>query len=317
MNELNQKIRALHNDLVKYYEISIDNVNPITNKTYKITDSSGKNYFLKETNYNALEKYQFLADQGINNVLYPRLNEHKEYVTRNLSHAFYINDYYEDSTIYREVKAQNLFSELNSLHQQTSFVRQLNASTSRPKFEEITNRLDYKYKMLENYVRSIEAKPLNIYSMPILANYQYYLDAKKELVRLQKRIISSIKAKDSIEYSFLHNNPQLNHLLNIRGAHYLVSLDSGKIGINSLDMAKYYIENEDLNLDFKTLIGSRYASEHPFYYDYFRYMILLIYVSRTTIGNDEYANAQTFINTSNSIKKYFNQFSDFEEVTSE
>lgn len=314
MDRESQKIRALNNDLVKYYEIQVSDFLPLSKKTYKFVDRNGNVYFLKETDFNTLEKYQFLNNQGVNNVLFPLVNSTNTYVTRSLSHAFYINNFYANQTIVPEVKIQNMFKELDKLHTDTSFNRQLNPNTSRPKFEEITNRLDYRFKLFENFVRSVEAKPLNIYSMPVLSNYQYLLDSKKELVRLQKRIISSIKARESIEYSFIHNHPQVDHLLNIRGVNYLTSVDHGKIGINSLDMAKFYVENEDYNIDFKTLIMQKYSHSNPFYYDYCRYMILLIYINRLNLSSDDYVNAQTFINQANGIQRYFNNFKDFDDL---
>lgn len=310
---INDEIRNKSKELVKYYEISFEDIQELTPKSFKIQDNNGNTYFLKLTNYNTYEKYLFLNNQGINNVLYPIKNNKKEYVTRLMPHAFYLNNYYYDYTIIKEVKFQNMFNELNRLHDYTKFSRQLNPSSSRPKFEEITNRLNYKFIMLENYVRSVEAKNLNIYSMPILSNYQYILDCKKELVRLQKRIISSVKAKETVEYSFIHNNPQLDHLIQVQGNNYLTSIDNGKIGIESLDLAKFYLENEDVNIDYNTLFLNKFKELSPFYYDYFRYLILIIYINRINLSTDEYVNAQTFINISNSLKKYFERFKDIND----
>lgn len=306
-------IRKLNNDIVKYYEVSLDKLFRLSSKTFKLVDKSGRAYFLKETNFNTLEKYLFLENQGIRNVLFPLKNHNNEYVTRNMPKSFYLANFYNDNTIIKEVKLKNLMNELMNLHENTSFKRQLSPMTARPKFEELSTRLDYKYKMLENFVRSVEGKNLNIYSMPILANYQYLLDAKKDLVRLQKRLISSIKAKESIEYSYLHNNPKLDHLLNINGESFLTSIDNSKIGLLSLDYAKMYIENEDLNIDFGELFKDEFSRINPFYYDYFRFMVLNIYIQRLNISSDSYVNAQSFINTSNSIKKYFNYFTDLSE----
>ena len=143
--------------------------------------------------------------------------------------------------------------------------------------------------------------------MPVLANYQYLLDVKKELIRLQKRIISSVKAKETIEYSFIHNNPKLDHLLNIQGNNFLTSIENSKIGLESLDVAKLYVENENLNIDYTGLLIERFNNINPFYYDYFRYMVLLLYVEGLVLSTDEYINAQMFINTTNSIKKYFDK----------
>lgn len=309
--------RESANDIVKYYEISLDQFKVITPKTIKFQDSNGNNYFLKNTKYNVYEKYMFLNNQNINNILFPLKNKRNEFVTRNNNSAFYINNYIEDFTIIKEMKFQNMYNELNKLHDQTKIIRQLNPSSSRPKFEEITNRLDYKFKTLENYVRSVEAKNLNIYSMPVLANYQYLLDTKKELVRLQKRIISSVKAKETIEYSFIHNNPKLEHLLNVHGNNYLTSIENSKIGLESLDLAKLYVENENLNIDYTGLLIERFNNINPFYYDYFRYMVLLLYVEGLVLSTDEYINAQMFINTTNSIKKYFDNFKDLSLINND
>ena len=40
------KVRAFNQDLVKYYEISINDLNPISDKTVKLYDSKGNAYFL-------------------------------------------------------------------------------------------------------------------------------------------------------------------------------------------------------------------------------------------------------------------------------
>jgi len=307
---MNNYLRKIDQDLVKYYEINILDYLSLSKKSYKVTDQNGKNYFVKKTNLNVLEKYQFLNNQGLNNILYPIKNFEQKYVTRNPSIAFYVTNFYDDTTIISEPKAMHMLNELDEIHEKTSFKRQLNPQTSRPKFEEITNRLDFKFTMLENYVRSIEAKPLNMYSMNILGNYQFILDAKKELVRLQKRIISSIKARDSVDYSFVHNNPKLEHILNFSGEYYLISLDNGKLGVESLDLAKFYIENSDLNIDYKEIIINHYKGNNPFYYDYFRYLVLLIYITRIELSTDMYINSEIFISTTSVIKKYFVNFPD-------
>ena len=116
-------------------------------------------------------------------------------------YLFYVGNagliyFYKQNNLIDEVKAQNMLIELQKLHNSSIIKRQLSTRLARPKFEEITKELDYKFKIIENYVRSVEYESLNIFSMPILGNYQFILDAKKELVMLQKRIINFIKAKE-------------------------------------------------------------------------------------------------------------------------
>ncbi len=304
-------------DIVKYYEIKLDNYIPITKKAYKLTSSEGKNFFLKATNDRALNKYQYLESKGISNIIYPLLNNEKRFITSTNNLSFYINDYLVAIPVRDDIKAASLFNALNNLHHQTSIRKTLDPYKSRAKFDELSNQLDYKFKMLELLVRKVESQPLNIYSMPILENYHYILNAKREMIKLQKRIISSVKAKESVEYSFIHNNPSLEHLLNIRGVDYLTSLDHGKIGISSLDMAKFYVENESLDIDYKSLILNEYFNENQlFYYDYFRYLVLVIYIKRMNISTFDYVNANMFVNTSNVLQKYFQNFSDYKEETS-
>lgn len=311
------KVRKFTPDLVKYYEITLENAIPISKKAFKLTTDDGKKYFLKETTSNTLNKYQYLENRGISNILYPLLNSEKRFITNSNNLSFYINDYINPVSIRDDVKAEDLFYQLTKIHNETSLRKTLDPSKARYKFDELSSQLDYKFRIIESYVRKVEAKPLNIYSMPVLENYHYILDAKKELIKLQKRIISSVKAKESVEYSFVHNNPKIDHLINVRGVSYLTSIDSGKIGISSLDMAKFYVENEHLDIDYKQLIlGEYYKDTQLFYYDYFRFLVLVIYIKRINLSYEDYVNANIFTNTALSIKKYFSNFSDYKEEAS-
>ena len=211
-----------------------------------------------------------------------------------------------------------MVNELQKLHEKTSFSRQLSPRTARPKFEELTAQLDYKFKLIEEFVRSVESKPLGVYSMPILSNYHHILDAKTELARLQKRLISRIKEKESVDYTFVHNNPKLDHLLNVRGARYLTSIENGKVGISSLDLAKFYLENEDLNIDMNSIIQKYFGKyDNDFYLDYFRYLVLFMSIKRIVVTDLDYISAQNFINSATSLKRYFDQFSITKKKVSE
>ena len=308
---MENNIRKLTNSIVEYYEIPLEYITKLGSKSFKYQDESNREYFLKVSPFNASEKFKFLEGLGVDNIIYPHLNIENEYLTRQKGKAFYLTDFYKQNNLIDEVKAQNMLIELQKLHHSSIIKRQLSTRLARPKFEEITKELDYKFKIIENYVRSVEYESLNIFSMPILGNYQFILDAKKELVMLQKRIINFIKAKEKVEYVYVHNRPSLDHLLNIKGVNYLVSAENGKIGISSLDLAKFYLENEDLEIDFNALIVEDiFENQSPFYYDYFRFLVLYILIKKIVISSEMYLTAQSFINISNSIKKYFSTFLD-------
>ncbi|MBE6130746.1 MAG: hypothetical protein E7183_03420 [Erysipelotrichaceae bacterium] len=308
---MENNIRKLTSSLVEYYEIPLEYIMKLGSKSFKYKDETSKEYFLKVSPFNTSEKYKFLESLGVDNIIYPHLNKENEYLTKQKGNSYYLMDFYKQNNIISEVKAQNMLNELNRLHNTTVIKRQLSSRLARPKFEEITKELDYKFKIIENYVRSIEYEDLNVFSMPILGNYQYILDAKKELVMLQKRIINFVKAKEKVEYVYVHNRPSLDHLLNIKGINYLVSAENGKIGISSLDLAKFYLENEDLDIDFEELIVNNILkNQSPFYYDYFRFLVLYILIKKIVISSEKYLTAQSFINVSDSIKKYFSTFLD-------
>ncbi len=308
---MENRVRQLSNSLIEYYEIPLEYIKKISSKSYKYKDETSKEYFLKVSPFNSSEKFKFLESLGVDNILYPYLNKENEYITKQKGDSFYLMDYYKHVNLIDEVKAQNMIKELNKLHQSTIIKRQLSTRLARPKFEEITKELDYKFKILENYVRSVEYENLNVFSMPILGNYQYILDAKKELIMLQKRIINFVKAKEKVEYVYIHNRPSLDHILNIKGVNYLISAENGKIGINSLDLAKFYLENEDLEINFEDLIVKNiFNSDSNFNYDYFRFLILYILIKKIIISNEKYLTAQSFINVSESIRKYFSRFLD-------
>lgn len=255
--------------------------------------------------------FNFLQNVGVDNVIYPEFNNGELTVSTFEQEQYYITPYYDSSIIVPEKQALDLFNELVNLHSKTSFPKKLSPKNSRLKFDEISKQLDYKFIMIEEYIRSLETKEINEQSYNILSKYYYILDAKNELIRLQKRVILYIKDEEGINYSFIHNNPKLDHLIKVKGYNYLVSLEQGKFGIESLDFAKFYVENETLNIDFKKLITNiLWQYESNFYYDYFRYLVLLIYIKKLIITNNLFINIKSFNRTAVSIEKYFKNFPD-------
>ena len=258
-------------EIVKLYNINIKNLLKISKKASIIETNTNELFFIKKIDRILEKKYQYLNEIGVNNVLFPIKNKYNELVTKINDKYIFIKEYIKQSEYINDFKVLSMYKELKNIHQLTTFKRQLNQSKLRPKFEEITKQLDYKFTLIENFIRSVESKDLTIFSMPILSNYRYILDAKKELVRLQKMLIVQIKDKISVNYSFVHNNPKIDHLIFSNGSKYLTSIDRSKYGLSSLDMAKLYVETIDLGVDFKSFIVDYYYNEEStFNYDYFR-----------------------------------------------
>ena len=118
-----------------------------------------------------------------------------------------------------------------------------------------------------------------------------------------------IKEKKSVYYAFIHNNPKLNHILYDSGRQYLISIENGKIGIASLDLAKFYIETEDLNIDIKDIIENYFSKyEDDFYKEYFYFLVLLYYLKSIVIMDKDYVSSQSFIYAGGAIKKFIYTF---------
>ena len=311
-------LREINHDFVKYYNFNICEYKKISKKTFLINEDNGKKYIVKKSDQSIENKFNYLKNIGIYSIIYPKENIDRKYLSLSNKEYYYVSEYLEHKALIKELNVLYLYQELRKIHQDTSFKRQLSKDKSRPKFEEITKQLDHKFTIIEDFVRSVESKNLTIFSMPILSNYRYILDAKKELIRLLKLIIVQIKDRISVEYSVIHNNPKLDHILINDGNKFLTSIDNSKLGISSLDMAKLYIESEDLNIDFKTyIVDYYYQYQDSFYYDYFRFLVLYIYIKRLVINNLDYVSAENFINTANSIKRYFEIFLDKQEQISD
>lgn len=300
----------LNNSISEKYNINIKNIEQLTDKSYKIVCDSHNCYFIKQVPKIVESKYTFLANQGVSNILYPILNNERKYITDFNDKNFYVNDYIDNIVTKEESRAYNMFNSLDKLHSSTSIKKQLSVNSSRPKIEEITKQLDYKFIVIEQYIRSLETKPIDRYSMMVLEKYHIILNAKKELVNLEKKIIMSIKDKDSVEFSFVHNNPKNEHLIIKNGYQYLTSITKGKIGISSLDVAKFYIENSDIDLDYKEIIFKDYYSQkNSFYYDYFRFLVLFIYIKSIHFSQNEIINKENFVIICNKIEKFMTDFS--------
>jgi hypothetical protein len=224
-------------------------------------------------------------------------------------------DYVRDFDVIGEIKAVSLADELSTLHFNTYFKRQLSVKFSRSKMEELYEYLNYKFSLIEAFIRTLETRPFDEYSITILKNYHILLDAKQVMERIHKRMISDIKEKKSVYYSFVHNNPKISHLLNYNGHRFLTSIENAKVGIPSLDMAKFYLETEDLNIDSKIIIINYLSKfEDDFYKYYFCFLVLLFYLKSLLIYDKDYVTSQSFLHTTASIKRFMEIFELSEET---
>lgn len=296
-------------NVLREYHIPGVSYRNVTKKCAKITCSEGNCFLLKVCNLYTEEKYKYLRGQNVDNVLYPLKNDNNKFVTSDGDHMFVVMPYMENNNVREEVKANKLENELNRLHVNTSFRRELSPQTSRKKLEEIYNYLQYKFDVLEAFVRTIEARSYDEYSILILKEYHNILDAKMVMGNLNKKIVEHVKVRKTVDYTFVHNNPKLDHLLNTNDSDYLISIGRGKIGVPSLDLVKFYIETEDINVDRKEIVMNYLQRfQDDFYYDYFCFFVLLYYIKSIIIYDKDYVSSQSFVYAGEAIKSFLIDF---------
>ena len=296
-------------EALKEYQIPGTSYQNITSKTAKVQCVNGNCFFLKETNINTDEKYKFLSYQHLDNILFPLKNERGNYITNISEKNYYLSPYYEENKLIDELKINHLQSELTNLHLNTYYRKELSPLTTKKKLEEIYDYLQYKFNTIEVFVRTVEQGVYDEYSILILKNYHFILEAKKVMGSLNKKIIDHIKTKKSVNYSFIHNNPKLNHLIVTDNRDYLISLERSKIGIPSMDIVKFYIETEDIQINRKEIIEDyfkRYDDE--FYFDYFCFFVMLYYVKGIVIYEKDYVSSQSFVYSSQALKGFIETF---------
>ena len=254
-----------------------------------------------------MKKYNYLKTQGVSNILYPitRIKNIRSEKQNNLI----VMNYIDNKNVRVENHITSMFEELTKIHEQTKFKVTLSKDKSKKKIEEIYNYINYKFNGLEFFVRTVEASEFNENSIIILKNYQYLLDIQKEMYTLLRKIISDIKIGKSIEMCFIHNNPKVDHFVNDYNNKYYISIENSRIGICSLDIAKFYVENEMYNVDIESMIKDYFNSiSESFYYDYFCFSVLLIYLKSLKVYGNDYVTSQNFLSICTLIKKFKSKF---------
>lgn len=302
-------MKKIINKALNEYEIPGESFKKISSKCAKITCVKGNCFIIKEVDVSAEEKFRFLDSNNVDNVIYPFINKNGNFTTVIDNKSYFVAPYYDNNNQIKEIKLQTLKKQLENIHTNTLFKKELSPLTTRKKLEQIFNYLRYKFDSIEAFVRSVEERPFDEYSILILREYHNILDAKIVLANLNKKLIDHIKAKKSVEYGYIHNNPKFSHLINNNQKDYLISYENGKIGITTLDIVKLYIEAEEVDVNKKELFNEYFSRyDDNFYFDYFCFFVLLYYIKSLVIDDKDYVTSQSFVQIGKSINKFITDF---------
>ena len=217
------------NDVLKKLDIK-----PIKyEKIGKITiiNTKDKKYVLKKTNSNI---YDYLESRNFHN--YPN--------TKTLDN-YEISEYIEEIDTPYEQKLNDLVEILSILHSKTSYTKDI-TNEYKTIYEDLLNNVEYLYNYYSDMMTIIESK---VFMSP--SEYLLARNISKVFIKLNELKVdinewyNLVENKKSIRQSLIHNNLEINHIINKK----LISWDKSRKDMPILDLYKMYKKNNLVNID--------------------------------------------------------------------
>lgn len=181
--------------------------------------------------------------------------------------------------------------EYNQLHLSSIIDKKINKRNEISKLYYIFKKLEYKFNILETFIREVENKGKFSYEdLLVLSNYKFILLAKQKLSEKQLLIHNYIKEKEYIKYS---------HLSNIKN----------KIGIPTIDFSYLYCINDDVNINWIEVLKNNIVANYgEFEFNYFLFYTMYMLVLCYEFNTDNNHSIFIFNQVSNKIYKFLKDF---------
>lgn len=260
----------------------------IKGKTTILETTSG-DFIIKPKNKDMNELYNYLTNRGFMN--FPKIID----ASRDEVNVF---EYVEDIKLPKEQKCDDLIELIASLHNKTSYFKEVSSDKFKTIYEDIKSNINY----LTSYYNTLYEIDFNEdYQSPsnylFLRNY-YKLDASLKYVEKElDEWYSLVTSENKIRVALVHNNLELNHLLDNK----LISWDNYIIDTPVIDIVKLY-KKEWNNIEFSEIL-SRYMYKFPLLdYEKKLLFILITLPPESKKSNNEFERCQ---NVSNLIDYVF------------
>lgn len=214
-----------------------------------ILETTTGDFIIKPKNKDINELYNYLTNRGFIN--FPKIIDS----SRDEVNVF---EYVEDIKLPKEQKCDDLIDIIASLHNKTSYFKEVSEDKFKIIYEDIKKNINY----LMNYYNTLYEIGFNEkYSSPsnylFLRNY-YKLNASLKYADSELSNWYELVSKETkIRVALVHNNLELNHLLNNK----LISWDKYTIDTPILDIVNLY-KKEWQNMNFSEFL-SRYIYKFP------------------------------------------------------
>lgn len=214
-----------------------------------ILETTCGNFIIKPKNKDINELYTYLTNRGFMN--YPKIIDS----SRDEVNVF---EYVEDIKLPKEQKCDDLIEIIASLHNKTSYFKEVSEDKFKSIYEDIKSNISY----LSNYYNTLYEIGFNeVYATPsnyiFMRNY-FKINAALEYANSElDNWYSLVTNETKIRVCLIHNNLELNHLLNNK----LISWDNYMIDTPVIDIVKLY-KNEWKNINFSEIL-ERYIYKFP------------------------------------------------------
>ena len=214
-----------------------------------ILETTCGNFIIKPKNKDINELYTYLTNRGFMN--YPKIIDS----SRDEVNVF---EYVEDIKLPKEQKCDDLIEIIASLHNKTSYFKEVSEDRFKSIYEDIKSNISY----LSNYYNTLYEIGFNeVYASPsnyiFMRNY-FKINAALEYANSElDNWYSLVTNETKIRVCLIHNNLELNHLLNNK----LISWDNYMIDTPVIDIVKLY-KNEWKNINFSEIL-ERYIYKFP------------------------------------------------------
>lgn len=217
-----------------------------------LLETTSGDFIIKPKKKDINELYNYLISRGFDN--FPKLIDS----SRQEVNVF---EYVDTIKMPREQMGDDIIDLIASLHNKTSYFKEVSEDTYKAIYEDIKSNIEY----LKNYYNTLFEIGFNeIYQSP--ANYQlmrnfYKINAALDFC--EKELgdwYELIKGETKIRVAVVHNNLALEHYLK-GNREVLISWDDYLIDTPIIDIAKLY-KNEYLNMNFSEIL-ERYLYKFP------------------------------------------------------
>lgn len=214
-----------------------------------ILETTCGDFIIKPKNKDINELYTYLTNRGFMN--YPKIIDS----SRDEVNVF---EYVEDIKLPKEQKCDDLIEITASLHNKTSYFKEVSEDKFKSIYEDIKSNINY----LSNYYNTLYEIGFNeVYESPsnyiFMRNY-FKINAALEYANNElDNWYSLVTSETKIRVCLIHNNLELNHLLNNK----LISWDNYMIDTPVIDIVKLY-KKEWKNIDFSEIL-ERYMYKFP------------------------------------------------------